>query len=132
MAKVLDKNKPGSGEPGGTLGYTAPEIVDGLSTGTKESDIFSFGVILYELVGDYNAENAGTSTSIGKSSPFLAPLDDYTQQFVDDKHLDSLMFHSEVHESFSEIVRQCLSFAPKKRCSAKDVVKVLSALATDD
>jgi len=131
LAKLVDSERPVEARtdastvrpltnPGaiiGTVGYMSPEQVRGLETVDHRSDIFSFGVVLYEMlkgskafVGDSTVE---TMNAILKEDPFESrPLDQNIEPALD------------------RIVRHCLEKKPENRFqSARDLAFGLEGLA---
>ena len=88
----------GSGTPGGTPGYIAPEIVAG-GKATVASDIFAFGVVAHELITGHRPERK-TRLLAGSGFPTevtSAPLD-----------LSSL------DRQWEPVVARCLDDAPEE------------------
>lgn len=130
VAKVLKpfgkSNRDGTSESTvkGTLGYTAPEIVGGKARGTKESDVFSIGVILYELVCDYE-ENG---VVFRQSNPLMKPINQYESQFKNNKHIEMLRYSKYVPNELINCISSCLSNNPAERYSSSQVVQVVESL----
>ncbi len=109
----------GATEPGvvlGTLGYMSPEQVKG-SPPTPESDIFSFGAILYEMLSGQRAFHrdsaAETMSAILREEP---PDLSVTNQCIS--------------PGLDRIVRHCIEKSPEQRFhSAHDVAFALEALS---
>jgi Tol biopolymer transport system component len=103
----------------GTVGYMSPEQVRGLEA-DQRSDIFSFGVILYELLSGHRAfardTAAETLTAVLKEEP--PDLTDASRA---------------IHPALDGIVRRCLEKAPSARFqSAHDLgfsLRTLQALS---
>ncbi|MCI0656962.1 MAG: serine/threonine protein kinase, partial [Acidobacteria bacterium] len=115
VAPTMD---PGT-EPGavlGTLGYMSPEQVRGLPVGHR-SDIFSFGVILYEMLSGKRAFQRGTaadtiSAILKEDPPELAAT------------------NSSISPALDRIVSHCLEKEPEQRFqSAKDIGFALESLS---
>ncbi len=110
-----DATKKLGTEPGqvmGTVGYMSPEQVRGEEAGPR-SDIFSFGVVLYELLSGQRAFQAATAVetmhTILKSDPPELP--------------------ASIPEGVRELIGHCLEKSPAQRFqSAKDLGFALRAL----
>ena len=101
----------------GTVGYMSPEQVRGLPADAR-SDIFSFGVVLYEMVSGRRPfardTHAETLTAILKDDPpELAET------------------HPNVPPALERVVRRCLEKSPDERFhSARDVAYAIDALSS--
>lgn len=85
-----------------TVAYAPPERFTGKQEAQPAGDIFSFGVLLYELaVGDVPWMGAGGVVVRGDSDPVSLP-DNYSNRF-------------------QKIVQACLRYQPKDRPSAEDM-----------
>ena len=110
-----DATKKLGTEPGqvmGTVGYMSPEQVRGEEAGPR-SDIFSFGVVLHELLSGQRAFQAATAVetmhAILKSDPPELP--------------------ASIPEGVRELIGHCLQKSPAQRFqSAKDLGFALRAL----
>jgi Tol biopolymer transport system component len=110
----------GGTEPGivlGTMGYMSPEQVRG-KPADKRSDLFSFGVILYEMLSGHRAFRGDTAADtitaiLTKEPPDLAQA------------------NKDVPPAIERIVRHCLEKNPEERFeSARDVAFDLESLST--
>jgi serine/threonine protein kinase len=100
----------------GTLPYMSPEQVQGeLKLMGPKSDIFSFGVMLYELLA-------------GKH-PFLSKSSAETIRKINAANPESL---TDAPIQLRMIGEQCLSIRPEERPSAKDLVARLDQFLTAD
>jgi serine/threonine protein kinase/Tol biopolymer transport system component len=125
LAKMVERKEPERGSnvtvtvPGltlGTIGYMAPEQVRGLQADSR-SDIFSLGVILYEMVLGQRAfqkpTSADTMSSILNEEP--PPISQIAPQ---------------TPAALERVVRRCLEKFPEQRFqSASDLAFALDALA---
>ena len=106
-------------EPGrllGTVGYMAPEQVRGES-GDHRSDIFSFGVILYEMI-------SGTPPFRGES-----PIETLNA-ILKDEPRDLLEIGARVPPALDRVVHHCLEKRPEERFqSARDLAFGLGAMS---
>ncbi|MBI1221710.1 MAG: protein kinase [Bacteroidetes bacterium] len=85
-----------------TVAYAPPERFTGKQEAQPAGDIFSFGVLLYELsVGDVPWMGAGGVVVKGDSDPISLP-DNYSNRF-------------------QKIVQACLRYLPEERPSAEDL-----------
>jgi len=112
---VVDTTQPGTVM--GTVAYMSPEHVRGLSV-DQRSDIFSLGVVLYEMVTGRQAFGrdtaAETMTAILKEEP-----------------PDPTSVEAAVPAALSRAIAQCLEKSPKDRFqSAHDLALALQAAAT--
>lgn len=101
----------------GTVGYMAPEQIRGLPADAR-TDIFSFGLILYEMVAGRPAfraaTNADTQAAILKEEP---------------QHLS--VTNANVPPGLEQIVYHCLEKEPQRRFqSASDIAFSLQSLST--
>ncbi len=101
----------------GTMGYMSPEQLRG-QPGDARSDLFSFGVVLYEMLSGRRAfhgkTNADTISAILKEDP-----------------PDLVTIGREVPPMLERIVRHCLEKEPPARFqSARDVEFALESLST--
>ncbi|KAK7285224.1 hypothetical protein RJT34_19988 [Clitoria ternatea] len=112
----------------GTLGYAAPEYI---ATGhlTKKSDIYSFGVVLLEIMSgkrslDKNRPN-GEHSLVEWAKPLLISKRKISQ--VMDSRIEG---QYTLHEAMkvAHIAIQCISAEPKVRPSIDEVVRSLEQL----
>jgi len=106
-------------EPGvvlGTVGYMSPEQVRGQAAGHR-SDLFSFGVILYEMLSGKRAFHGETSVEV-----MSAILKEDPPEFAETSR--------NISPALDRIVRHCLEKNPEERFqSARDVGFALGALS---
>ena len=113
--EATESSPTGAGQVIGTVGYMSPEQVRGMPVDHR-SDIFSFGVVLYELLGGkhpFRRETTiGTMTAILEDSP---------------AELSSLA--RGIPPALSGIVRTCLEKAREERFhSAHNLARSLEAV----
>ncbi|MEQ1760614.1 MAG: serine/threonine-protein kinase [Vicinamibacterales bacterium] len=100
----------------GTLPYMSPEQVEGRDADAR-SDIFAFGVVLYELI-------AGTRPFKGKSSADLAA------SILREEPRPLFEMQPPTPRPLAEVVRTCLEKDPEKRWqSAREVKHALKWMA---
>ena len=101
----------------GTVGYMSPEQVRGLGADHR-ADIFSFGVILYEMLTGRQAFLRETTTDTN-----IAVLSEDPEEVTD--------VNNKVPPELGRIVRRCLEKKPERRFhSAYDLGFALEALST--
>ncbi len=101
----------------GTLPYMSPEQVEGHDADTR-SDIFAFGVVLYELI-------AGTRPFAGKTQANLVA------SILAEEPRPLFELQPQTPRGLAEVVRLCLEKDPEKRWqSARDVKHALTRVAT--
>lgn len=102
----------------GTPGYMAPEIISSNSKNvhkkgyTLAADIFAFGMVLYELLSlrlPFQREKGVFEMVMKGKTPILPTLDE--------KYNDIVILHKE-----------CISFDPNNRPTAKEILKRLSII----
>ncbi|GKV45761.1 hypothetical protein SLEP1_g52810 [Rubroshorea leprosula] len=107
----------------GTFGYLDPEYIS-TRTFTKKSDVYSFGVLLFELIAGRNpmqglmeyVELAAMNTE-GKVG----------WEEIVDSCLDGKFDVQELNE-VAALAYKCVSRAPRKRPSMRDIVQVLTRI----
>ncbi len=106
-------------EPGvvlGTMGYMSPEQVRGRAA-DRRSDLFSFGVILYEMLSGHRAFRGETAA-------------DTITAILTKEPPDLSQTNQDVHPGLERIVRHCLEKNPEERFeSARDLAFDLEALS---
>ena len=102
----------------GTLPYMSPEQVEGHDADTR-SDIFAFGVVLYELI-------AGTRPFTGKTQANLVA------SILKEEPRPLFEMQPRTPRGLAEVVRTCLEKDPEKRWqSARDVRHALRWMAAE-
>ncbi|XP_022734964.1 calcium/calmodulin-regulated receptor-like kinase 1 isoform X1 [Durio zibethinus] len=118
--EMVDKHKANIR---GTFGYLDPEYIS-TRTFTKKTDVYSFGVLLFELIAGRNplqglmeyVELAAISTE-GKVG---------WEEIVDSR-LDGKFDVQELNE-IAALAYKCVNRVPKKRPSMRDIVQVLTRI----
>ncbi len=104
-----------SGSIVGTLHYMSPEQAEGKET-DERSDIFSFGVVLYEMLTGKRAFDGDTRTAI------LAAI-------LKDQPKPIMQFQPMVPRALDRVVRKCLEKKPAERWhSAHDLKETLELI----
>lgn len=105
--------KTGPGVVMGTVGYMSPEQIRGLPL-NKKSDLFSFGVVLYELVVGERPFKGNSALAVADAILHAQPRD------INGSHVPS---------KFKAIIRKLLEKDPTNRyASAQEVSQDLNAL----
>ncbi|MBW2456797.1 MAG: protein kinase, partial [Deltaproteobacteria bacterium] len=119
LAKVMQREGSTGDQPKkrsgtGTPAYMSPERWRGKAC-TAAADVWSLGIMLYELVTD--------------SRPFSATsFDGYVKEVVSPEPAPKLGPSHEVPAEYGELVAQCLDKAPTRRPTAAQVVDELEAI----
>ncbi|OQR97109.1 kinase [Thraustotheca clavata] len=102
-------------EPVGTSGYTAPEVFtgDGYSL---PSDIWSFGILLWEILSPYPNPHPNPFTGIA-NDVFLHKVTNGERP-----HLDSSI------SLYTRLIEECWRLIPSERPTAADIVATLARL----
>jgi serine/threonine protein kinase len=112
------QNSANSTQPGtilGTVGYMSPEQVRGMATDAR-SDIFSFGVILHEMISG--------------AAPFHEDSAVETLHAILKEDAPALPFRNDCCSELEPLVRHCLEKSPTARFqTARDLVFVLEFTA---
>ncbi|KAI9093380.1 hypothetical protein K1719_027394 [Acacia pycnantha] len=107
----------------GTFGYLDPEYISS-ATFTKKSDVYSYGVLLFELIAGRNPQQ-GLMELVG-----LAAMNSEGKmgwEEIVDSVLESEYDVEELNE-VSGLAYKCINRAPRKRPSMRDVVQVLTKI----
>lgn len=95
--KITDFGLAGLEKKGGTVGYRAPEYFKNGESLTVQSDIYSFGLVLYQMLNG------------GKTLPHATVWDENTKEFEKLNVADIKTSHC------LEIITKCLAESPKDR-----------------
>lgn len=110
----------------GTLSYMAPEQAEGKETDAR-SDIFSFGVVLYEMLAGRRPFNGDTQAAVLASILKDQPPPLNTHQPTSPQSFDRM-----IPRSFERLVRKCLEKKPDDRWqSARDLKPALELIDLD-
>ncbi|KAF7835256.1 cold-responsive protein kinase 1 [Senna tora] len=126
LAKLMPPNMTHvSTRVAGTIGYLAPEYAIGGHL-TRKADIYSFGVLLVEIVS--GRCNTNTQLPIGEQYILERTWDLYERRELVGLVDESLNgeFDAEVASKFLKISLLCTQDAPKLRPSMSSVVKMLT------
>ncbi|XP_072026368.1 leucine-rich repeat serine/threonine-protein kinase 2-like [Amphiura filiformis] len=104
--------------PEGTPGYRAPEVIRGITTYNTEVDIYSLGILLYEMVSGGKKPFAELE--------FRAELDEAVMR---GRQLPPITQHAGVAPwpDLQELIRHCMEHVPQHRPTAEQVRKWLSS-----
>ena len=97
IIKITDFGLASIGKKGGTIGYRPPEYFDDKKDLTIQSDIYSFGLVLYQMFNSGNLLSAKTTFNSEKKE----------YEFVDENNLKS--------NHCQDIIKKCLQKDPNKR-----------------
>ena len=104
--------------PTGTIGYCAPEVMKEDADYDLSCDIFSFGVVLWELLN-------------ALPNPFyVSPVESYITSMQDNKHIAALQFPESTPPDYVQLTKDCLRYNKDERPDASDLVTRLKSLRT--
>ncbi|CAM8964422.1 unnamed protein product [Rhodiola kirilowii] len=116
----------------GTIGYTAPEYVQ---TGrlTTKSDVWSFGVVLYELITGRRAVERNLPRGEQKLLEWVRPYISDSKKFhlIIDPRLEQLEQYTESAQKLSSLANKCLMKNPKSRPKMSEVVEALGDIISE-
>ncbi|KAF8030886.1 hypothetical protein BT93_D0166 [Corymbia citriodora subsp. variegata] len=114
----------------GTIGYAAPEYVH---TGrlTAKSDVWSFGVVLYELITGRRAVERNLPRSEQKLLDWVRPYVSDSKKFslILDPRLEQDCIRSA--QKLASLANKCLMKQPKSRPKMSDVVEMLGNIISE-
>ncbi|CAH8297958.1 unnamed protein product [Eruca vesicaria subsp. sativa] len=105
----------------GTFGYLDPEYIS-TRTFTKKSDVYGFGVLLFELIAARNPQQ-GLMEYVELAA--MNAEEKVGWEEIVDSRLDGRFDLLEVNE-VAAFAYKCISRAPRKRPNMRDVVQVLA------
>lgn len=109
----------------GTVGYAAPEYVQ---TGrlTAKSDVWSFGVVLYELITGRRAVERNLPKSEQKLLEWVRPYVSDSKKFhiIVDPRLEG-RYSTKSAQKLASLANKCLMKNPKSRPKMSDIVEML-------
>ncbi|CAL9243563.1 unnamed protein product [Arabidopsis halleri] len=105
----------------GTFGYLDPEYIS-TRTFTKKSDVYGFGVLLFELIAGRNPQQG--LMELVELAAMNAEEKVGWEEIVDSR-LDGRFDLQEVNE-VAAFAYKCISRAPRKRPNMRDIVQVLT------
>ncbi|KAF2561465.1 hypothetical protein F2Q70_00014986 [Brassica cretica] len=105
----------------GTFGYLDPEYIS-TRTFTKKSDVYGFGVLLFELIAARNPQQ-GLMEYVELAA--MNAEEKVGWEEIVDSRLDGRFDLQEVNE-VAALAYKCISRAPRKRPNMRDVVQVLA------
>ena len=110
-AKVADfgiSAKHKAGGAGGTPYWMAPEVLSGAVKNTTESDIYSFGIVLYEV--------------FSRKEPYEGePYESVVEQICDLQINKRPPIPYGMPHDFESIMKECLEASPEKRPTAEEL-----------
>ncbi|XP_023874704.2 serine/threonine-protein kinase PCRK1 [Quercus suber] len=115
----------------GTVGYAAPEYVQ---TGrlTAKSDVWSFGVVLYELITGRRALERNLPRSEQKLLEWVRPYVSDSKKFhlIVDPRLEG-QYYIKSAQKLASLANKCLMKQPKSRPKMSEVVERLGNIISD-
>lgn len=115
----------------GTVGYAAPEYVQ---TGrlTAKSDVWSFGVVVYELITGRRAVDRNLPRSEQKLLEWVRPYVSDSKKFhiIVDPRLEG-QYCIKSAQKLASLANKCLTKNPKSRPKMSEVVEVLGNIISD-
>ncbi|XP_050370948.1 serine/threonine-protein kinase PCRK1 [Argentina anserina] len=115
----------------GTVGYAAPEYVQ---TGklTAKSDVWSFGVVLYELITGRRAMERNLPRNEQKLLEWVRPYASDSKKFhlIVDPRLEG-QYCIKSAQKLASLANKCLSKQPKSRPKMSDVVVILGTIINE-
>ncbi|KAL8129890.1 hypothetical protein V2J09_019045 [Rumex salicifolius] len=115
----------------GTVGYAAPEYVQ---TGrlTIKSDVWSFGVVLYELITGRRAVDCNLPKSEQKLLEWVKPLASDSKKFhqIVDPRLEG-EYCTRSAQKLASMANKCLMKQPKSRPKMSEVVEMLGDIINE-
>lgn len=105
----------------GTFGYLDPEYIS-TRTFTKKSDVYSYGVLLFELIAGRNPQKG-----LLEYVQMAAMNTEGGWEEIADSRLEGEFDVQELNE-VSAIAHKCIERVPKKRPSMRDIVQVLTRI----
>ncbi|CAM8896488.1 unnamed protein product [Rhodiola kirilowii] len=109
----------------GTFGYLDPEYVSSRAF-TKKSDIYSYGVLLFELIGGRNPQQ-GLIEYVDLAAMNTSMDGGVCWEELSDPHLEGQFNIKELNEA-ATLAYKCINRFPRKRPSMRDIVQVLSRI----
>lgn len=115
----------------GTVGYAAPEYVQ---TGrlTAKSDVWSFGVVLYELITGRRAVERNLPRNEQKLLEWVKPYISDSKKFhlIIDPRLEGDYSLKSAHK-LASLANKCLTKNPKSRPKMSEVIEMLGIMIDD-
>ncbi|XP_022755765.1 probable serine/threonine-protein kinase PBL19 isoform X2 [Durio zibethinus] len=115
----------------GTVGYTAPEYVQ---TGrlTAKSDVWSFGVVLFELITGRRALERNLPRSEQKLLEWVRPYVSDSKKFhlIVDPRIEG-QYCMKSAQKLASLANKCLTKNPKSRPKMSDVVETLGNIISE-
>lgn len=118
----------------GTIGYCAPEVITRSATNSLRSDMYSFGIVLFELISNtplhVNDDLFATACSPETIEPatrnLLASRNRYEKIQQKMTEMDAL---NNYPQSLTNLVKRCLDENPELRPSAVEALGILQSAA---
>ncbi|KAL1211208.1 Serine/threonine-protein kinase PCRK1 [Cardamine amara subsp. amara] len=117
----------------GTVGYAAPEYVQ---TGklTAKSDVWSFGVVLYELITGRRAVDRNLPRGEQKLLEWIKPYVSDSKKFhvIVDPRLEGQYYCIKSVQRVAALANKCLMKQPKSRPRMSEVVLLLGSIIDEE
>ncbi|VVB01894.1 unnamed protein product [Arabis nemorensis] len=117
----------------GTIGYAAPEYVQ---TGklTAKSDVWSYGVVLYELITGRRAMDRNLPRGEQKLLEWVKPYVSDSKKFhvIVDPRLEGQYYCMKSVQRVAALANKCLMKQPKSRPRMSEVVSLLGSIIDEE
>ncbi|XP_019174066.1 PREDICTED: leucine-rich repeat receptor protein kinase EMS1-like [Ipomoea nil] len=117
----------------GTMGYMPPEYINGATRATAKGDIYSFGVLMLEIITGRRPNFPFTGEN-GHETRLVDWASNMVSQYRYNEIIDSSLYKHDIKENdlthYFNIAIMCSSEAPKARPAMDDVIMMLNKLST--